>query len=95
MTPVHHIDLADVEINGGPHHVNFVTTYELVKDGKVVESDGGTFNKIEYKVPVGSSYAVYDDGTLHSSYAFDENGTLSSVAYTVKAIAEEGYTLDK
>ena len=84
-----------MEINGGPHHANFVTTYELVKDGKVVESDGGTFNKIEYKVPVGSSYAVYDDGTLHCSYAFDENGTSSSVAYTVKAVAEEGYTLDK
>ena len=89
------INLADVEINGGQHHTNFVTTYELVKDGKVVESDGGTFNKIEYKVPVGSSYAVYDDGTLHCSYAFDENGTSSSVAYTVKAVAEEGYVLDK
>ena len=84
-----------MELNGGAHHVNFVTTYELVKDGKVVESDGGTFNKIEYKVPVGSSYAVYDDGTLHCSYAFPENGDSTSVAYTVKAVAEEGYTLDK
>ena len=95
MTPVSDVDLADVEINGGAHHANFVTSYELVKDGKVVESDGGTFNKIEYQVPVGSSYAVYDDGTLHCSYAFDENGNSSSVAYTVKAVPEEGYTLDK
>ena len=94
MTPVHNIDLADVEINGGPHHVNFVTTYELVKDGKVVESDGGTFDTIKYKVPVGSSYAVYDDGTLHCSYSFGENGA-SSIVCTVKAVAEEGYTLDK
>ena len=84
-----------MEINGGQHHANFVTTYELYKDGKVVESDTKTLNKINHKVPVGSSYAVYDDGTLHCSYAFPENGDSTVVAYTVKAVAEEGYTLDK
>lgn len=87
--------MADVEINGGSHHANFVTTYEFVKNGKVVESDSGTFDKITHKIPVGSSYAVYDDGTLHCSYAFPENGTTTSIAYTVKAVAEEGYVLDK
>ena len=95
VSPIHYINFADVTINGGEHHINFVTTYKLLKDGKVVESDDRTLDTIKFKIPLGASYAVYDDGTLHCSYSYEENGLLTEFVYTLTAIADEGYTLDK